>query len=204
MRLEIDLQANSNLRDTLAFAPGAFEKVLTRAINKTLPELKEEMARVITEEVNLNISDVRKELKISKATTSSLEGVVSGSGSPGVDLMRFAVGQKRAPSTRRTSAGGYQPAEGIPVRIYRSRGNKVVKGSFIAKMGSGHVGVFTRNNLINPRTGKSRIKSMFGPSPVKIFASGRYDDHFEEFSEKQLQKNIEHEAAVELETIGLQ
>lgn len=196
----IELQADkSDIADLLRILkvlPKGLEKAASRAINKTLTSTRAYMVKVVRADYAVKARDVRSELDIQKATWSHLTGRVHGSGSPGIPLLQFAR-MKRVPSTRRLKSGGYTPKVGVPVLIRKDRGKMAARGVFLARMKSGHVGAFKR-------TGEGRkIKEAYGPSPIKILASERYDAQIDDFAGETFEKNLQHEADFVLRKMGL-
>lgn len=196
----IELQADksdiADLLRTLKVLPKGLEKAASRAINKTLTSTRAYMVKVVRADYAVRARDVRSELEIQKANWSHLTGRVYGSGSPGIPLIQFAR-MKRVPSTRRLKSGGYTPKVGVPVLIRKDRGKMAARGIFLARMKSGHVGAFKR-------TGEGRkIKETYGPSPIKILASERYDAQIDDFAGEIFEKNLQHEADFVLRKMGL-
>jgi DNA-binding transcriptional regulator YiaG len=129
----------------LSDVPKGIERATSRAVNKTLTTTRAEMVRLIRQKYAIKAGDIRAALNISMAKPNKLEGKIFGESSPGIPLIKFAR-TKKVPSTRRTKAGAYSPAGGISVLIRKDRGKRIVKGAFLAKMTSGHIGAFERVN----------------------------------------------------------
>lgn len=192
----------SDLLSTLKVFPQGLEKAASRAINKTLVTTRAHMVKVVREDYAMKAKDVRSELHIRKATWKKLYGKVHGAGSPGVPLFAFVRGSKNAPSTRRLKSGAYRPAVGVPVLIRKQKGKMAAKGVFLSKMPSGHIGAFKRTGGL-ARTGRPAIREAFGPSPINVLASDRYDEQIEDFADEVFQKNLQHEADFVLQQMGL-
>lgn len=197
--------------------PQSMEKAVSRAINKSLRSTKAEMVRMVRTDYAVKAGAVRQELHISKATWKKLEGKVHGAGSPGIPLKEFAR-TKKVPSTERikgfTAAKGggftrgYRPNIGIPVVIRKEKGKLAARGVFLARMKSGHVGAFIRREAglgqwWRSRSGSVSIVEAYGPSPLKILASDRYDEQIDDFMDASYEKYLRHEAGREMEKVGL-
>jgi hypothetical protein len=126
-----------------------------RAINKMIAQVKTGAAREIRDAgYKLKVSDIKKGLKLSYATASSLTARVTASGKP-IPLAAY---------------GARQTAKGVSVDVLHGR--KVITHAFIATMPSGHKGVFIRvGKQHKKRAGKGGtiwsglpIKELFGPS----------------------------------------
>lgn len=202
----IELQADGSdiayLLKTLQVLPKGLEKAASRAINKSLTATRAYMVSVVCEDYAVKAGSVRKELRIKKANWSTLTGRVHGAGSPGIPLKEFAR-TKAVPSTKRLKSGGYRPLVGIPVVVRKDKGKISAKGVFMARMASGHLGAFKRIAGVSARTGGAMIRETYGPSPIKILASNRYDERIDDFADDALQKNMRHEAEHVLRQMGL-
>lgn len=190
-----------SLLKALKVLPKGLEKATSRAINKTLTATRAYMVKAVREDYAVKAKDVRSELVIRRATWGNLEGSIKGSGSPGVPLIRFAR-MRRVPSTKRLKSGGYAPKVGVPVLVRKDRGKGPAKGVFLARMKSGHVGAFKRTGGLS-KSGGAAIREAYGPSPIKILASERYDERIDDFADETMQKSLQHEADFVLKQMGL-
>ena len=202
IELHADKQDIEDFMTMLKIFPKGLEKATSRAINKTLVSTRAFMVKMVREGYVVKAKDVRGQLHIRKSNWNKLHGKVHGASSPGVPLFLFVRGSKKTPSTRRLKSGAYRPRVGVPVLIRKSKGKKSAKGVFLAKMPSGHIGAFKRVGG-HARTGKQAIREAFGPSPIKILASDHYDEQIDDFADKTLQKNFQHEADYALKKMGL-
>ncbi len=218
IELRYDTRDLEELVDTLQVVPDGLEKATARAINRTLVSTRAYMVKIVCRDYAVKAGDVRRELAIKKANWSTLTGKISGSGSPGIPLVNF-VRMRRVPSTRRiksyvlTRAGyytrGFDPKIGVPVLVRRDRGKVPAKGVFVARMSSGHVGAFKRVSSMQGnwwqarKKGPDRIREVYGPSPIKILSSDRYDEDIGDFADESMEKNLRSEAAFVLGQMGL-
>ena len=176
-------QQTKLLQDSLKVIPGAAGRAGARAVNYVASGLRKEAGQWVATEYAIPQTRIVELLEVQKATASMTiaEAAVVGVGKKGQPLLDFAVGKKDAPSTKRTSGGGYTPTIGIPVLIKRASGKKAVPGAFIAKMSSGHVGVFKRI----PGT-KRRIREEFVGSPINILAQPEYQAKVDSYIDKAM------------------
>ncbi len=177
-----------------------------RALNKTIVSARAEAIRMLRKDYNMKAKDIRAGLWVKKASPRLLLASFGGEGSPGIPLIRFGV-RAKAPSTRRTKAGGYTPKGGIKALVKREKGRLIVGGAFVAQMSSGHIGVFKRKsgmsgNWWQMRSGE-KIGELYGPSPFKILASDKYEIPLEEHIEEIHEKNMLHQAKWLLKQAGL-
>lgn len=216
IELRADKDDIAELLKGLKVLPRGLEKAGARAINRTLTSTRAFMVKEVRKEYAITAKEIRSELLIRKASWSHLYGYVGGAGSPGIPLISFAR-TKAVPSTKRLKSGDYRPLTGIPVLVRKSKGKQPAKGVFLARMASGHVGAFKRED---PSTsgrvlkkskaraqqttlGSRYIREAYGPSPIKILSSDYYDEKIEDFADETLQKNFSHEADFLLKKMGL-
>jgi hypothetical protein len=213
------------LQDSLKAIPGAAGRAGARAVNYVASGLRKEAPRWVATEYAIPQARILELLTVEKANArmTIAEAAVVGVGKKGQPLLDFAVGNKSAPSTKRTGGssprvgGGYTPDIGIPVLIKRATGKKAAPGAFIAKMESGHIGVFKRRGGRKKQpynyAGKERkpwskedrhggimkdsISEQFLPSPVNILAQPGYqtkvDSYVDEAMPDALIREIDRE-----------
>lgn len=123
-------------------------RVMVRALNKTASKAKTESSREIRKIVTLKAKTVNNAIKIQKANFKNLSAKLTISGRP---LPLYAYG------VRQTNSG-------VSVRVRKSKPIEKHKSAFIARMKSGHIGVFKRR-------GRSRIPidEKAGPSIPAVF-----------------------------------
>ena len=125
-----------------------FEKAGTRAINKVLPYGGRQAARMVSGEFNLPQREVMDQLTIHRATYSNVKGELNFTGRGSLPLIRYAMGSKEPIATMPSwyHTPEEERAPGVVVKVKRVTGVSVLNSAFIAKMDSGHVGVFTRKD----------------------------------------------------------
>jgi hypothetical protein len=162
-----------NVQDDIVAAklramPSVIAKASVRAMNRSIGKTKTSMSRSIGSDLRIKIADVKKALKLKNATLSSPFAMFSSS-VVRIPLMAF-------------SAKGPEPTKGkgrgVSYRLQGGRGR--VPNAFIARMRSGHRGVFVR---AKDAAGGKRSKrawsdnlpiiELFGPSIGHIFKKYR-------------------------------
>lgn len=197
MQITGDINELIKLTKGISLAEPTLKKATVSAVNKTIVSTRAYGVREMAKEYKVTQKQVRDELKISRASLNRLEARIVGAGSPGIPLYNFSPTPNRTPSTKRLKAGGYSPKSGIKVMIHRGI-RKVVKGAFIARMQSGHVGVFKRS-----KDGQLPIDELFGPSPLRILDRPVYHDKIDKFAAETMDKNMAHEAEYYLKRAGI-
>lgn len=113
-----------------------------RALNKTAITVRAEAARKVGREYNIKIGAAKSQMWITQANRGQIKASITVSGRP-IPLIEFDA--RRAPG-------------GVSVKIKGTR--KVLRGFFIAKMPTGHIGVYSRTGAFgrrnNPKLEKIR------------------------------------------------
>lgn len=164
--------------------------VIARVLNRTATSVKAVMAREIAKDIGLPVGPIKDELKVRLAIPEDqdIRARISVSGAQ-IPLSKF-------------HASGPLPSRGrgtVSARIGGSR--KRYEGAFLARMRSGHIGVFRRKGASSR---KSRgawspnlpIVELKGPSLPHVFA--KYAPVGIARGQEQLVKNLEHEVGFAL------
>lgn len=112
----------------LAGLKGVGTRVTVRAVNKTLSGVKTDASAAIRAEVTAKKAAVDDTFKISKASEANPSAYIASTGKP-LALIDY--------SARQTN-------KGVSVQVRKDHTRKVVPGTFIDAMKSGHKGVFWR------------------------------------------------------------
>lgn len=138
----------------------AVRRALPRALNKTATTARAESAREIkVAGYGLKVTVIRKAISINRATVARPVAVLVARGAP-IPLIQYQARQTRS---------------GVTVSVLKGR--KLVKGSFIATMPSGHKGVFRRVGRTHKRVRRGDkvvrhglpIKEIYGPAVPDAF-----------------------------------
>lgn len=109
------------------------ERGVSRALNRAIKGVSTDSVKLVREDYNVKARTIREGIKVRRATGKVLEGaaVVSGRRIP---LLQF--------SARPAKPGGRKPLKGVSVQVKHSR--KTIRHAFVARMKTGHTGVFQR------------------------------------------------------------
>ena len=140
-------------------------RVVTRSLNRTINSVRTLAKRDISKDTGIKVSVINKAMSIRKATFNSLRAIlkIKKKGIPLIDL--------RARATRR----------GVTYRLGGQR--RRLASAFIARMPTGHRGVFTRQTRA-----RLPIRERFGPSIATIFL--RRLARVRAFAQTELVKNL--------------
>lgn len=218
MEITGDIKQLLELTKGISLAEQTLKEATVSAINKSIVSVRVFAAKEISREYKVTQTAVKKELGIFKANVRIMSASLKGEGKPGIPLYSFSPTPRRVPSTiqkkgvwedkytkfgkkmkRQQMIPGsnkYSPKLGIKVMVHRGS-RKMVRTAFIAKMSSGHVGIFSR------RKGSKSIDELFGPSPLRILDSPFYQDKINNYAAETMDKNMAHEAEFYLKRAGI-
>ena len=126
-------------------------KVMARGVNRAARGGITDAVNLLKRHLLLKPTDIRKGFSIRQATAQKPEATIIGLGRHGQPLMKFKI-TPRNPDSR--------PKSGVRVQVRRFGASRVVQGAFVARMKSGHVGVFKRDG-----EGRLPVRELFGPDP---------------------------------------
>lgn len=129
------------------------DKVMVRALNKTIAQGKTQMARQISSEFRVSVGTAKERLKVYKASArngafrfvATLEATKKGPGRS-MNLIAFVTKGKVSKASAKRS-GRTDLAGQLQFQIKRAGGRKSIKGAFIANQG----------RTVFIREGKSRL-----------------------------------------------
>jgi len=177
LSIEIDKEQLAAVNYMLSGIKNGARDAIRRAANRTATTAQSRVVKKIYETMSLTQKRIRQDTKILRANFTNLTAKVSVTGKP-IPLIDFTHGT--------------QLKSGINVTV--RRGNKVkYRHRFIAKMPSGHVGIFERKPLSGGgRAGRLPIEEQFGPSTAMVFHFNGEDIVFAD-SMLIFQKNLDAE-----------
>lgn len=117
--------------------PQGFERAMNRAVNRTARASLVMIAKGITNEIRLNVKqrDVKALLRVKRSNFKSLVATVVAHGRARLGLFEYGAIPK-TPEAKK-------PPLGARYTLMKGERN-IMLGGFIARMQSGHVGLFTR------------------------------------------------------------
>lgn len=128
--MRIELRSNAKqVAAQVALDAAEFRTATMRSLNRAADGTKTDATRRIRETYNVTLKALQPAFYTRKATRDTLTAIVGASGRP-LRLIGFAA---------------RQVARGVSVSVRRGS-RKVLAGAFIARMPSGHTGVFMRRS----------------------------------------------------------
>ena len=147
VRIELDKLDVERLKADLRHVKDGMPISVMRSINRTLPGVRTDMVAIARREYTVKAKAARKNIDIRKALKTRLSGGVTSTGKP-IPLINFDVRPNRPSPKRKT-----------PYMVEVIRGQKKpLKHGFVAKMDSGHKGVFERPEGEWKKRGRKWVK----------------------------------------------
>lgn len=176
MRLSVRADIRKAIRG-LRLTPREVGVAARRALNVAGRRSKVELSRVIAKESGLKVGQVKRDIRLRAPKGSNL-----GTLSTSMRSTRRPMPLSSFTATRKGKAGAKSRAWGEL---------KTYKHTFIAKMASGHVGVFTRAKVDgDKRVGRLPIKELYGPEIPKTMADQKVGGVVLEFGRKVFDKEF--------------
>lgn len=176
--IEIDDYDLQRAADLLREFPGVVDRLSKRAVRKSVSGVQRQAVQKISERYTVEKKRIRPTLSVSfrgSSASFSSRGRVS-------DLSYFKHNPRRVP-TRRPAKGRYLYSE-----VVRGQGGTIAH-AFLARMQSGHVGVFHRVN----GNESMPIQKNYAPSVPQMLGSPSIRSYMEKHLQKRLSGAVERE-----------
>jgi hypothetical protein len=181
--ISLDISLNESqfrtARDSLLHIPGAAEKTIARAVNRAVEGARTDAIKAVCAEYAIKATDVRKSIHIKRATPGNPVAQVISTGSP-IPLIKFKV------TPRKPRARGEKKK--TVVAGVKFGNAKPMPHSFVARMKSGHVGVYSRKD----GTGRT-IKQHYSPSVPQMMGNEKALEYIEKRAYERLDKELRHQ-----------
>ena len=180
--VEVDARGIEQAQELLKDIPGASKKAVSTALRKSLRNAKKEAVKKVRERYT-----IRKAGYVSRTIKMKVEnmtGILSSKG-PVNDLSYFKTNPKTVPK-RRPPKGKY-----LYSQVVKGQGGTIAH-AFLAKMKSGHVGVFQRAGH-GASNASLPISKLSGPSTPQMLGSPSVTEFIAKKMLERMDKNLEHE-----------
>lgn len=180
--IEVDARGIEQAQELLKDIPGATKKAVSTALRKSLRNAKKEAVKKVKERYT-----IRKAGYVSRTIKMKVEnmtGILSSKG-PVNDLSYFKTNPKTVPK-RRPPKGKY-----LYSQVVKGQGGTIAH-AFLAKMKSGHVGVFQRAGH-GASNASLPISKLAGPSTPQMLGSPSVTEFIAKKMLERMDKNLEHE-----------
>ena len=181
--IEINASALGEAEKLLKGIPGAAQKAAKTALNKSVRGAKQDAVQKVKERYTIKPAYITRTLSFSMQM-GSMMAVFKSRGR--VNDLSYFKHTPASPPKRRPAPGNY-----LYSQVVNGEGGTIAH-AFLAKMKSGHVGVFQReghgaSNLSLP------IEKLSGPSTPQMLGSKTVSDFIQQRMEQRLATNIDHE-----------
>lgn len=152
LTVEMDQAQLDELKDRLAFINGGWERAVVRAMNTAASQARTRTAERARALLTADRQRIEDSLLVKKATY-------------GARAARLHIYDQPIPLFRFDVSFMYPTVEGgVTARTFQGEAPLTLKHAFVAKMATGHVGVFSRR-------GKERlpIQEHYGPTVATVF-----------------------------------
>lgn len=179
--LEITLKAP--VLETIKSNLNGYEKksrqILMRVINRAIVNVQKNSIAAARKRYIVKVSDIKKTLKISKATAVKPTAQLKSIGKR-IFLYKFRVSPKMPRPSR--------PPRAYKAKVLKKSVLKPITGAFVAQMKSGHTGIFQRNN-------KKRlpINELVGPAVPQMIGNEAVIKKIEQEAQNTINKRLQHE-----------
>jgi hypothetical protein len=156
---------------------GAQMRALVAGMNRTVRFLNTAATRAIQADVGASSQKtIRRNLSIHQATKEKPTAILRARSAKSDRIPLFELRPRPRQPVKRPRGAGVQYGPG----------GKLIPGSFVARMKSGHVGVFKR-------LGKARlpIAELFGPSVAWVFGSRKVQNTLKSVVDDRLPKEVD-------------
>lgn len=172
---------NQNLEQArigIGFVQKNVPKAFVSALNRVATGLRTEAVRKVRETYVVKAGDVRQTIKITKANMSRMELILVSRGRS-LPLIRFRTNPSRPP---------IRPPRMLRAQVKKSGSKKSIPGAFVARMQSGHVGVFERHG-----SRRLPIRQLYGPAVPVMLNESRVQRHLQEEAQRRMIQRLDHE-----------
>jgi len=186
--ITVDAKQLKRAEELLKNIPNGVSKAIVNAINRAAVGARTDAVRKVRDRYFIRAKDVRETIEIEKATYSNQAAIIHAKGSP-LALSKFKIRPSKPPKKRRKKP--------VVARVVRGEKGGAIPGAFVARMQSGHIGVFKR-------AGKARlpIHELYGPSVPQMLGHKSVITFVEERAQERLEERLEHEIERLLRGVG--
>ena len=181
--IEIDAGTLKEAEELLKGLPGAAEKAAKTAIRKTVRGAKQDAARKVKERYTIKPAYITRTIRFD-FQAGGLAAAFRSKGRVN-DLAYFKHRPQSVPK-HRPPKGSY-----LFSQVIKGEGG-TIEHAFLAKMKSGHIGVFQRAGH-GAQNSSLPIEKLSGPSTPQMLESPTVSAFIQKRMEERLQSNIDHE-----------
>lgn len=185
--IELSAEQLAKAEAALSHIPGATQKAAAAAINRAAQSAMTAAARSARENYYVKHGDVLKTMKLYKATPTDLAAMVVSRGYA-LPLTKFRISPNK-PNPAKAAKARWRKGKSsaLVARVRRGEGGPI-PGAFVARVKSGHVGVFRRTSKA-----KYPVEHLYGPAIPQLLSSRTVSEAVEQRASEQLDARLSHE-----------
>lgn len=179
------------VRRALAHIPGGAEKAVARALNSAASYAYYEASHQVAKRYTLPPDLIRKQLQLIRASPKYLKATITSRGQR-IEVAKFERDPLNPPRQK-----------SIPVRLRQRITTTIVAGqtkgwshAFLARMGSGHVGLWTRSKTERTANGKPVIHEFFTLAPPQMMSAAPILNRVLDVAQSRLEQEIDVETRI--------
>ena len=186
--------------------PNGIEKAINSAINRATAHLRSTSTKAVRERYAISAANVRAEENVSVAYTyqNGVQAYVHFSGQR-IPLFRFDGARPAQPTSDESrlvpvmlglhanDEGKWRlvhPGTSAYGHVLKSTSPHQFQFAFVAKMGSGHTGIFERTGGMTSRS-KDEIEELYGPSVPQMLGNQEIAEKLTDEAMKSFEKNLD-------------
>lgn len=180
MKLSIDNKSLKSATVAIDFVSKQVPKAFSAALNRVGQGMKTEASRKVRETYHIRAGDVSKygNIRVTKSDPARLQLLLTSRGR-NIPLIRFSTSPTSPPR---------RPPSVLRAAVRKGGGKKPIPGAFVARMQSGHVGVFMRSG-----TRRLPVNEKYGPAvPVMLNEPG-VTEHLQKEAVERMRTRLDHE-----------
>lgn len=195
-------EALDHATKVLAGIPDGVNKAIRSALPRTVSSLRGESVRAIQTKYDISAANIRSKqnisIKYSYGAVSEAYIMFSGRKIP---LYRYNGTSPKNPTVNESKTvmvsidGTLKPMHpGVAAAAHQLKGTSPTKfqDAFIARMGSGHVGIFERTGGVTS-SGRDQIKELQGSSVPQMLGNESVQNHLADRASQKFEERMEHE-----------
>lgn len=175
----------------MAHIPGGAEKAVARALNSAATYAYYEASNKMSQRYTSSPDTIRKQLKLIRASPKYLRAMIVSRG-PHIEVAKFERSPLNPPRQK-----------SIPVRLRQKITTTIVAGqtrgwshAFLARMRSGHLGLWTRSKTEKTAKGNPVIHEFFTLAPPQMMSAAPILSRVLEVAQSRLEQDIDIEMGV--------
>lgn len=167
--------------------------VIQRAINNTIKQVSKDVGNEAKKVYVISQTEVKKTLSTKKATKRDLTGIVSSSDDKKPRLYGFKVQPKSVIVNPADKPEAYAARIKKRVKEKPLTGNQERSKAFVARMKSGHIGVFERMEGRKTSSGKEKLAELYAMSIPNMIKSREVAFEIQSKGQTYLQTQVQKE-----------